>query len=248
MNDRDSLIDLLIHDLTGPLSIAATSINNLLSKEDRYGAITDKQRKTLNMILRNTTKAQTFLHEMIEVYRCEEGLFRREECSVPHILREALLEAVEMMDPDIVDELSPVEDCDTFFQLIRKYAVYVTISGAYASRPFFHDQKKIRQIIRNFITNALKYRRDRLDITVSGDEDLSIAFIDDGAGIPIDKQGYIFKRFFCSQDKTESSPKGLGFGLSCVKMLVESLGGDIKLASEEGKGSTFTVCIPPLKM
>ncbi|MBP8699280.1 MAG: hypothetical protein KBH82_09610, partial [Syntrophorhabdaceae bacterium] len=72
MDERDSLIDLLIHDLTGPLTIASTNINNLLNKEDRYGPLNDRQRNALKMSLRNAKKAQTFLHEMIEVYRSEE--------------------------------------------------------------------------------------------------------------------------------------------------------------------------------
>ena len=75
MSRKDHLIDLLIHDLAGPLSIISTSTNSLLIKEDRYGPLTHRQRQALERVLRNTNKAQTLLMEMVEVYRSEEGMF-----------------------------------------------------------------------------------------------------------------------------------------------------------------------------
>lgn len=247
MNERDSLIDLLIHDLTGPLSIASTSINNLLNKEDRYGPLNDRQRKALNMILRNTNKAQSFLHEMIEVYRSEEGLFRKEQCSIPDILRDSLSEAMEIVDPGMVEKLSSVDLSDDFFELLKDNGVFVHIEGKYGASPFTHDQKKLQQIIRNLITNALKYRRQRVNISISGDEDLVVMVEDDGSGIPPEKQDYIFKRFLCAKDKPKGAERGLGFGLSCVKTLIDTINGKITLASGEGTGTCFTVRIPPLQ-
>jgi two-component system, OmpR family, sensor kinase len=247
MNERDSLIDLLIHDLTGPLSIASMSINNLLNKEERYGPLNDRQRKTLNMILRNTNKAQSFLHEMIEVYRSEEGLFRKEQCSIPHILKDSLSEAMELIEPGMVEKLSSIDLYEEFFELLKDSGVFVHIEGKYIASPFIHDQKKLQQIIRNLITNALKYRRQRVNISISGDEDLVVMVEDDGSGIPPEKHDYIFKRFLCAKDKPKGDERGLGFGLSCVKTLIDTINGKITLTSGEGKGTCFTVRIPPLQ-
>jgi signal transduction histidine kinase len=247
MDERDSLIDLLIHDLTGPLTIASTSASNLLNKEDRYGHLNERQRKSLNMVLRNTKKAQSFLQEIIEVYRSEEGLFRKEQCSVPQILRDSLSEAIEMFNPDILDELLSADSNDDFFKILKNNGVFVLIEGKYSSTPFIHDQKKIQQIIRNLITNALKYRRKHVSISISGDEDLVIMVEDDGSGIPPEKQEYIFKRFLCAKDKPKGDERGLGFGLSCVKTLIDTIKGRITVTSGEGKGTCFTVRIPPLQ-
>jgi signal transduction histidine kinase len=92
----------------------------------------------------------------------------------------------------------------------------------------------------------LKYRKQRVDISIKGDEELIVMVEDDGSGIPQDKQNYIFKRFLCAQDKPKGNEKGLGFGLSCVKTIIETIQGDITLTSGEGKGTCFTVSIPPL--
>lgn len=84
-----------------------------------------------------------------------------------------------------------------------------------------------------------------MKLTLTGDADLVISVEDDGEGIPQEKQNYIFKRFFNAQNK-KGAPDGLGFGLSCVKHIVEKMKGDISLKSGEGTGSCFTVRIPPL--
>jgi len=247
MDERDSLIDLLIHDLTGPLSIASTSINNLLNKEERYGPLNERQRNALKMILRNAKKAQSFLHEMIEVYRSEEGLFRKEQCFVPQILRDSLSEALETFEPALFEKLSSAQSSEDFLQILKDNGVFVNMEGKYSTMPFVHDQKKLQQIIRNLITNALKYRRHRVDVSIKGDDELVVTVEDDGSGIPQEKQDYIFKRFLCSQDKPKGDERGLGFGLSCVKTLIDSINGKITLTSGEGKGTCFAVSIPPLK-
>ena len=183
---------------------------------------------------------------MIEVYRSEEGLFRKEQCSVPQILRDSLFEALETFEPDTFEKIFTIERNEDFFQILRDSGIFVNIEGKYSTTPFIHDQKKLQQIIRNLITNALKYRKQRVDISIKGDEELIVMVEDDGSGIPQDKQNYIFKRFLCAQDKPKGNEKGLGFGLSCVKTIIETIQGDITLTSGEGKGTCFTVSIPPL--
>jgi signal transduction histidine kinase len=243
---KDPLVDLLIHDLTGPLSIVSTSINSLLSKEGKFGPITDAQREALERTLRNANRAKALLQEMIEVYRSEEGLFRKDEVIIVEVLREALLDATEIVRPDIASTLSKAASEKTFMDILSKNGISIEVSGRYDQSPFIHDHKKIQQIMRNLITNALKYRKEKMKLTISGDLDLVITVEDDGEGIPQEKQDYIFKRFFHLKNKTECGAEGLGFGLSCVKSLVETMRGEIMLKSGEGEGSRFTVRIPPL--
>jgi signal transduction histidine kinase len=244
MTRKDPLVDLLIHDLTGPLSIVLTSVNNLLTKEDKCGPYNEYQIDTLKRAQRNAEKAKALLLEIIEVYRSEEGLFRNERFMVADVLKEALLDALEITNPAISEELCRAGE-DSFADILCRNGITINVGGRYCSESFSHDPKKIRQILRNLISNALKYRKSMMKLTLSGDRDLVISVEDDGRGTPQEKQTYIFKRFFNSHSKKEE-PDGLGFGLSCVKHIVEKMKGDISLRSGEGTGSCFTVRIPPL--
>ncbi|MCX8022778.1 MAG: sensor histidine kinase [Syntrophorhabdaceae bacterium] len=247
MSRKDSLIDLFIHDLTGPLSIASTSLHNIIEKEDKYGPISEQQRKALHMALRNVNKAQTFLKEIIEMYKSEEGLFKRDRCSIRHVLKESIIEALEILNPPLADQVSSAKQFDEFLKILEENGIKVEIKGKYDSSYFYHDEKKLQQILRNLITNALKYRRAKANISISGETDLIIKVEDDGYGIPQEKQKGIFKRFSLLKEREYEEIKGLGFGLSCVKTIVEMMNGTLTLSSEEGVGTCFTVNIPQLK-
>ena len=106
MDNKDYLIDLFIHDMTGVLSIVSTSVNSILKKQDKYGPITEKQQKTLNMVLRNSHKAQIFLNEIIEIYKSDEGLFKKELFSIRDIFRDSIIEAIEIVDPNNAENFS----------------------------------------------------------------------------------------------------------------------------------------------
>jgi signal transduction histidine kinase len=245
MTHKDTLVDLLIHDLTGPLSIVATSVNNLLNKEERYGPYNDSHKEALRRVKRNADKAKALLQEIIEVYRSEEGLFRKEHFLVEEVLRDALRDAVEVVKPDVAEALCNATGKDDLDRILQNNGIYIEIKGKYSNSPFIHDQKKVGQIIRNLISNALKYRKKEIKLSIAGDVDLLISVEDDGQGIPKEKQDYIFKRFL-SLEKNKGAPEGLGFGLSCVKSIIETMGGDISLKSGEEGGSCFTARIPPL--
>jgi signal transduction histidine kinase len=244
MNKREPLIDLLIHDLTGPLSIVLASVKNLLDKKEKYGT-SDRQVETLERILRNSTKAKALLQELVEVYRSEEGRFCTDNVPVEGVLKEAVLDALEVIDPQKAQSLLCLTG-NKIFDSLREEGIVVEISGKYRTTPFLHDYRKVRQITRNLISNALKHRKNQVVVSASGEEDLVVTVQDDGFGISQREQDEIFNRFADLTDKTNSGEKGLGFGLSCVKTLVEAIGGDITVISGEGRGTCFTVHIPPL--
>lgn len=245
MNRKKSLIDLLIHDLTGPISIISTIVNNLLNREDKYGRLTERQKKNLDMVLRNANKAKVYLQDMIEVYRSEEGIINNEAFMVNDVLKEAVYDAIEMIEPGFNEEY--VEKGYGLKEILERKDIFISIEGKYKDSPFWHDRKKIEQILRNLITNALKYRKKVINIIIKGDDDLIITVEDDGSGIPLEKQADIFKRFLYKKETENEMNLGSGFGLSCVKSIVESVGGSITLVSEKDKGTRFIVCIPPLK-
>jgi signal transduction histidine kinase len=244
MNQKELLIDLLIHDLTAPISIVFTSVKNLLNKPDKYGT-TDQQKEVLERVLRNSGKAKTLLQELIEVYRSQEGQFCRESLLMREVVRESFLDAMEIISPHRAESLLCCTTDDEFFNSLQSQGITVEISGKYSKVSFPHDHRKLRQIVRNLISNALKYYQQKLTVSVSGDKDLVISVEDDGPGISEKAQENAFKRFATSKDKPEAM-EGLGFGLSCVKTLVDTIGGDITLTSREGAGTCFTLRIPPL--
>jgi two-component system OmpR family sensor kinase len=248
MNNKDHLIDLFIHDLTGVLSIVTTSVHSLIKRQDKYGPITEKQLKTLNMVLRNSHKAQTFLNEIIEIYRSDEGLFKKEVFPIHDMFRDSIIEALEIVDLNNAEKFSCESSYEEFCRQLNDQGIIVSITGKYDSLPFCHDKKKIQQILRNLFTNALKHRREKVTITISGDNDLTVNVEDDGYGIPQEKQEKIFTRFSNLKENNDrkSDMDGLGFGLSCVKGIVETMSGAINLSSCEGEGTSFTVRIPPL--
>lgn len=96
------------------------------------------------------------------------------------------------------------------------------------------------------MSNALKHRRKRVEVSIRGETDLFISVKDDGLGIPMREQENIFERFIRINDKKRTKMSGLGLGLIGVKVLIETMGGKIALVSREGLGTRFTVQIPPL--
>lgn len=107
------------------------------------------------------------------------------------------------------------------------------------------DRKKLRYIVVNFLSNAIKYSGANtiigLNSTLS-DNALSISIKDQGIGIPPEEQKYLFERFF--RAKNTATIQGTGLGLSIAKRYVDLMGGHISFSSQPNEGTTFTVHLP----
>ena len=105
-----------------------------------------------------------------------------------------------------------------------------------------HDPMRIKQILNNFISNALKNTvQGHIEVCYETDTDsIRISVSDTGCGIPPEKLGMIFERF----EKVDSFAQGAGLGLSICKSIVEKMNGVITVDSTMGVGSTFTVELP----
>lgn len=105
-----------------------------------------------------------------------------------------------------------------------------------------HDPMRIKQILNNFISNALKNTvQGHIEVYYETDtDDIRISVSDTGCGIPPDKLEMIFERF----EKVDSFAQGAGLGLSICKSIVEKMNGVITVDSTMGVGSTFTVELP----
>lgn len=115
--------------------------------------------------------------------------------------------------------------------------------------PVIADVDRIRQVITNYLTNALKYSESTRPIAVSLHCSASEAFVevrDEGPGIPPSQQERIWERFYRipGAEVKSGSGVGLGLGLHISKTIIERMGGHVGVRSSEGKGSTFWFSLP----
>lgn len=112
---------------------------------------------------------------------------------------------------------------------------------------FVTDPRRLRQILWNLLSNALKYTHEgSVELTARRTESGHIAFKvqDTGAGIPVEQLDRIFSPYHQLDRDIRSSPGGTGLGLSIVKELTAALGGELDVGSELGSGSWFEVRLP----
>ncbi|MGF1807607.1 ATP-binding protein, partial [Aliivibrio sifiae] len=116
---------------------------------------------------------------------------------------------------------------------------------------FKGDKPRIRQIIFNLISNAVKFTHDgsitllfNHTLTVKKETGITIQIKDSGIGIRQERLEKIFDPFIQAESSTTRQYGGTGLGLAIVKQLVDVMGGDISVNSTEGKGTTFTIVIP----
>ncbi len=108
------------------------------------------------------------------------------------------------------------------------------------------DRDALSRAIWNLLDNAVKYSPDCLTVwlDVEQDEDrVSVTVRDHGLGIPVDEQRAIFERFVRGAESKARRIKGTGVGLAMVRRIVEAHGGEIRLTSQPGKGSSFTMIL-----
>jgi len=112
------------------------------------------------------------------------------------------------------------------------------------------DNDRLRQVISNLLDNAIKYGRSGGAAKASGrqlpDGRIEIVVQDDGPGIPRDAQERIFERFYRVDKARSREQGGTGLGLAIVKHVMQAHGGEVRLESEPGEGSTFILNLPGL--
>jgi signal transduction histidine kinase/HAMP domain-containing protein len=107
------------------------------------------------------------------------------------------------------------------------------------------DPVLLRQVLIGLLTNAFKHTAASGTVTLRahrGEDDVIIEVQDTGTGIPEEERDRVFERFYRGSGSLER--EGFGLGLAIAKRMVDVMGGEIRVESEQGKGSTFTVCLP----
>jgi signal transduction histidine kinase len=109
------------------------------------------------------------------------------------------------------------------------------------------DMPRLKQVLKNLLANAFKFTKQgrvALDIAPAEAKRIAFSVVDTGIGIPPDKQKLIFEAFQQADGTTSRHYGGTGLGLSISRELTRLLGGEIRVASEPGKGSAFTLYLP----
>jgi signal transduction histidine kinase len=134
-----------------------------------------------------------------------------------------------------------------FKPIVGAGAVSLIFEEAGAIPRIFTDDKKLSQILRNFISNALKFTSEgevRVSAVLLGEDRVEFAVSDTGIGIAKDHLPLLFSDFVQIDTRIQKRLRGTGLGLSLSKKFAELLGGSVGVSSQEGRGSRFSVVIP----
>ena len=181
-------------------------------------------RNQLEYIQRNANRLLHLVNQLMDYRRAELGVFE---------LKAKKANAYQLIQENFL----------FYDKLARHKKITYTLHSDLEDKEVLFDPNYLELIVNNLLSNAFKYTESGQSITVTLKEEnnyLVLQVSDTGIGIPINKQGKIFERFY----QIESEHVGSGIGLSLIQRLVELHHGHIELDSEEGKGSTFSVYLP----
>jgi signal transduction histidine kinase/CheY-like chemotaxis protein len=147
---------------------------------------------------------------------------------------------------DVVKVIGDVQAAFSAVAEQKNLKLSLGLDSAYVGEPRVGDPTRVRQIISNLVSNALKFTEaGEVKIAVSGlDEGVVVSVCDTGIGIPEDKLPKLFGQFEQADSSTTRRFGGTGLGLSICNELCRLMGGRIVVQSQFGKGSTFTVHLP----
>ena len=219
------------HELRTPLN-SILLLSKLIATESEQGA--PEQAQQARVIHSAGKDLLSLIDNILDLSRIEAGraTFNLEQIDLPQLLADL----IELMHPQ--------------FDARRLYLRLEIEPGAVLK--IDSDPDKIRQILKNFLSNAVKFTAAggvvlRLAATVgidAGHRPVTVAVHDTGIGIPSDKQTVIFEAFKQADGTTSRKYGGSGLGLAISRQLASLIGGAIALDSTEGRGSTFSLLLP----
>ena len=216
----------MTHEFRTPLNSILSLSRLLLDRVD--GPLNEEQDRQVALIRRSATALSDLVNDLLDLAKVEAGKVTVK--AAPFDLAD-LFGALRGM-------LRPLLAHNSSVDLVFDDPVDVSVIDT--------DEGKVSQILRNFISNALKYtERGEVRVRAVRDDDRVIFSVaDTGIGIAREDQGRIFDEFTQIDSPLQRKVKGTGLGLPLARKLANLLGGEVWLQSEPGTGSTFYVSIP----
>lgn len=238
-------IDLIVHDMKGPLAVVETGIRLLLEKPEKYGFPNEKQEKVLRRTLRNTRTARMLVDDLLELGKSESNAGALKSFSLSRLLDSAFMELFDLFDSATSERIRSCTGLTDLKEILNKKGVTLNIQEKIWHCEVCLDEGKTRQVMRNLLSNALKYRKRSVELTVDVKNDhLCFSVKDDGSGIPPAYHEKIFECYFQLDSKPAGFVRGDGLGLAGAIILVEDMGGKMSLVSGQEKGAEFLVALP----
>lgn len=245
MGNQKIKFELLIHDLKVPLAVIEAGIVSLLDRESKYGPLTEKQVKVLKRALRNTKVTRMLVNDALEVGRSGEGVTKKKRVAISSLVEESLVEIFDLADENAAESIKGCPNLSQLKQTLSNQGILLNIEENLWVEEIYFDESKMKQILRNLLTNALKYRKKLVEIKIEKNaEVLCLTVSDDGQGIPESYHEKIFECYFQMDSGEEHCARGHGLGLAGVMILVEDMGGRLYLDSDAGQGATFLIKVP----
>lgn len=233
---KTEFVSVASHQLRTPLSTVNWYTEMLLSGE--IGEMNVKQKDYLNEIYSGNQRMIDLVNALLNVSRLEVGAF-----------------IVEPQDVNLKDIV--VEVLNENNKAIQEKKLIVNLNLDPNIPEVEADPNLVRIIIQNLITNAVKYTKSKIDISMASQEGVKVnqkdrtdlkgillKISDDGVGIPDAQKSRIFTKLFRADNARLKDPQGSGLGLYIVKSIIDQTSGEIWFDSEENKGSTFYVLVP----
>ena len=223
---KTEFLSSMSHELRTPLN-AVLGFAQLL-EHDRKHPLTDRQRDRLQHVLRGGEHLLRLIDDVLDLSRIEAG--RVAVSCEPVDLADVLQEVVSTLEP-----------------MATRASITLRVEALPEELPLVSaDRTRLAQILMNFVSNAVKYGRPagtatlRVDVE---DDRVRVTVIDDGIGIPAEKQARLFEPF--QRAGQETGPiEGTGIGLAISKRLAAMMAGRVGFTSHVGLGSTFWVDVP----
>ncbi|MFZ9846552.1 MAG: ATP-binding protein [Flavobacteriales bacterium] len=214
------------HELRTPLNSMLILSKLLMDNSD--GNLTGDQVDSAQVINKSGNSLLRLINDILDLSKIEAGKLD-----------------VEMAEVSVNEVLNDVHNL--FKPLAAEKKINLEFQNVIADKVFHSDKHRLEQILKNIISNAIKFTPVGGRLSVGAryrDNAIAFEITDTGIGIPASKQAQVFEAFKQADGSISRQYGGTGLGLSITKNLVNLLGGEIVFKSEEGKGTTFTVLFP----
>lgn len=220
---KSAFLATMSHEIRTPLN-AIIGMSSVM----RNTRLSDEQRNYISAIKTSSDSLLSLVNNILDFSKIEAGMMMIEKVTVD--IEECVTETLEILG-NLANERG----------IFLYYRIHPDVAKTIIS-----DKTRLRQVLINLVGNAIKFTdKGYIEISVKPDSNhhIKISVTDTGIGIPQNKINTLFKVFTQVDDTTTRKYGGTGLGLAITEKLVNLLGGFIKVASNQGKGSQFTFTI-----